>query len=147
VVAAADYFFSRWWTAAAVSLAFGTVPIERKPGAAASGSAGEIDRLVEQGWNLVLFPEGTRTRTGSMGRFKPGAAYMAIRHSIPIVPVRLTGTHEMMPVGASWARQHPLVVHFGDALVPRPGETNRALTLRLRRALDELARQDGVAPV
>jgi len=137
VVAAADYFFQHWVPATFVSLAFATVPVERR--GMSPETARRIDALIAERWNLLMFPEGTRTRTGQFGRFRPGAAFLALKHRIPLVPVYVWGTFEAMPVKSRWARRHPVTVEFGEPLLPEPGETAWALTGRLQAALKELA--------
>ena len=52
---------------------------------------------MQQGASFLVFPEGTRTRTGRMGKFKKGPFVMAIQAGIPIVPVRITGSFQVMP--------------------------------------------------
>jgi 1-acyl-sn-glycerol-3-phosphate acyltransferase len=65
--------------------------------AAASVSAG-TERL-KQGWSLLAFPEGTRTRTGELQPFRHGVFLMAIRANALIVPITIVGLREMMPRG------------------------------------------------
>jgi 1-acyl-sn-glycerol-3-phosphate acyltransferase len=121
VAAAADYFYTRWWLAGAVSLAFGTVPLARH-GRSASGDAARIGRLLDGGWSLVVFAEGTRSRDGRVARMRSGAAVLAARHGLPIVPVHIAGTGEAMPIGRGWMTRprdagrwsrHTISVSFG----------------------------------
>jgi 1-acyl-sn-glycerol-3-phosphate acyltransferase len=121
VAAAADYFYRKRVLAAAVSLAFGTVPLERR-GHGAGIDAAHIKRLLDGGWNLVMFAEGTRSRDGRVGRMRSGAAVLAAEHSLPIVPVYISGTHAAMPIGRGWMvrpagrgrlARHTISVSFG----------------------------------
>jgi 1-acyl-sn-glycerol-3-phosphate acyltransferase len=139
VVAAADYFFQHRATATFVSLAFATVPVERR--GMSPETARRIDALISERWNVLMFPEGTRSRTGELGRLRPGAAFLARNHGIPIVPVYIWGTFDAMPVNARWAKRHPVTVDFGEPLFPGPTETPSALTERLQAALQQLAAQ------
>jgi 1-acyl-sn-glycerol-3-phosphate acyltransferase len=139
VVAAADYFFQHWVTASFVSLAFATVPVERRR--MSPETAGRIDALIADRWNVLMYPEGTRSRTGELGRLRPGAASLARKHGIPVVPVYVWGTFDAMPVKSRWARRHPVTVDFGEPLLPGPTETAQALTERLESALADLAKQ------
>jgi 1-acyl-sn-glycerol-3-phosphate acyltransferase len=124
VAAAADYFYRVPWLAHAVSLAFNTVPVDRK--GAADDAAADLIRLIGDGWSIVIFAEGTRSRDGVIGRLHSGAALLAAEHGLAIVPVLVTGTHGVMPPGAKWAHRGrhrtPIAVHFGPAIRPRPGE-------------------------
>lgn len=136
VAAAADYFFDRWWRAVGSSLLFNTLPIDRR-GGALSTTPGEV---LADGWNLVIFPEGTRSRDGWMGGFRMGAAYLAVEHGVPVVPVAHRGTFAAMPRGAAWpARGRPqLVVRFGDPILPGEGESVRDFAQRVRDAVARL---------
>ena len=102
VAAAADYFFGDRLTAGAVSLAFNTVPVHRR--GPDVGAASELDAVLAQGWSLVVFAEGTRSRDGTVGPLRSGAAVLAARHGVALVPVRVSGTHAVMPVGRRWMR-------------------------------------------
>ena len=135
VAAAADYFYARPALAATVALAFGTVPVRRDGDAAAS----TLDALIDAGWSLVVFAEGTRSRSGAVGRLHTGAAVLAAAHAIPIVPVLVTGTHAVMPPGRSWmrrpsrGRRGEVVVRFGPPVRPAPDEHRTAVMERVRR--------------
>ncbi len=136
VAAAADYFYESALLAHAVSLAFGTVPVERD-GDPASG-ASELDLLLGQGWSVVVYAEGTRSRTGEVGKLRAGAAVLAAERELPIVPVRVSGTHATMPVGRSWMRRgpglrrRPVRVAFGPAMHVAPGEHRIDVMERVR---------------
>lgn len=136
-VAAADYFFTSRIKASLVSLAFAAVPIERG-GGMSKRTTDRLKKLVEGGWNLIWYPEGTRSRSGRMNRLRSGAAYFAIEHGIPIVPIYLHGTHDAMPPGHFWPQPHPVTVHLGNAIYPMPGEDHRFMIERVGEALHEL---------
>ena len=52
-----------------------------------------------------MFAEGTRSRDGTVGRLRSGAALLAAEHGLPIVPVHVAGTHAVMPPGKRWMRR------------------------------------------
>lgn len=115
VAAAADYFYSKQLLAGVVSLAFGTVPVRRGGIAGTERMAG----LIAEGWSLVIFAEGTRSRDGRIAPLRPGAAALAADTGAPLVPVHVAGTHEAMPTGRYWMKlptggRHPLRVSFGE---------------------------------
>jgi 1-acyl-sn-glycerol-3-phosphate acyltransferase len=127
VAAAADYFYRNRLVAALVSLIFNTVPIERSGGGLSKQAAGHLDRLLDQGWNLLLYPEGTRRLTDGGQRVRRGAAVLAERHRLPVVPIRVTGTKDVMPPGRVWprrirgklvSRRHRVEVSFGEPIAP-----------------------------
>jgi 1-acyl-sn-glycerol-3-phosphate acyltransferase len=131
VAAAADYFYDSRWKARGVALLFNTVPLGRQGGGLGNGATDHVDRLIDDGWNLVMFPEGTRSRDGEIGQLRSGAAVIAANHDIDIVPIYLSGTHEAMPPGQNWprripgrflSRRHRVEARFGRPIRPRSVE-------------------------
>lgn len=143
VAAAADYFYRDRRVARLVSLIFNTVPVRREGGGL--DDLAHVDKLLEDRWNLLLFPEGTRSREGSRGRLHSGAAVIAARHGLGIVPIYVAGTREAMPPGQAWPRRRPwrrrhrVAVVFGDAIRPAEGESSRAV---IQRVADFFAAQE-----
>ena len=62
---------------------------------------------MRDGWSLVMFAEGTRSRDGSVGRLRSGAAVLAAQHDLPLMPIHVSGTHDVMPVGRYWMSVPP----------------------------------------
>ena len=123
------------------SLVFGTVPLERNSGAGVGrGADGPLDRLIRGGGSLLIFPEGTRSRDGRVGRLRSGAALLAAEHHLPIVPIYLSGTGDAMPRGHHWmvfkagrpGPRHPIEICFGHPIIPRPGERPSEVMKRIR---------------
>jgi 1-acyl-sn-glycerol-3-phosphate acyltransferase len=140
VTAAADYFFDSWLRAVSTAFVFATVPIDRKGGASATAPG----VLLSERWNLVVFPEGTRSSDGQMGRFRLGAAQLATAFDVPIVPVGIRGGFAAMPRGRSWPvpGRRTVSVRFGHAIRAGRGEDVRALTARLTREVTRILRED-----
>jgi 1-acyl-sn-glycerol-3-phosphate acyltransferase len=134
VAAAADYFFRNRLIAGAVALVFGAVPIERNARPSRDAAEGLSD-LVRSDCNVVVYPEGTRSRDGTMGSLRSGAARMALERDVAVVPICLSGTHAAMPPGRWWPRRHRAIVAFGAPLTPLVGEDHKLLTARLEEAL------------
>jgi 1-acyl-sn-glycerol-3-phosphate acyltransferase len=154
VAAAADYFYKNRKLAIAVSLAFGTVPIARCGGSLGRATLDHLDRLMHERWNVLLYPEGTRSRDGSPGRFKAGAAVIAERRGAPIVPIWISGTNEAMPPGQSWPkrmqgrffpRRHQVEIQFGDPIDVRRGDDVETIKARVEAFFD--AHRDAQAPL
>jgi 1-acyl-sn-glycerol-3-phosphate acyltransferase len=141
VAAAADYFFDVWWRAASTALVFNTFPIERTGGKRATDTA---RRLVSEGWSLLVYPEGTRSKDGWMGRWRHGAARLSIEYGIPAVPIALRGTYSAMPRGRSWPLKGrlPISVRVGPPLYPEEGQDFRSLSRRMQQALSRLWDED-----
>jgi 1-acyl-sn-glycerol-3-phosphate acyltransferase len=141
VAAAADYFFDVWWRAASTALVFNTFPIERTGGKRATGTAGQ---LVAEGWNLLVYPEGTRSHDGWMGRFRHGASRLSIEFGIPAVPIVLRGTYAAMPRGRSWPLpgRPAISVRFGPPIHVAEGEDFRNVSKRIQQAMARLWDED-----
>ncbi len=88
--AAADYFFNTKATSALSALAIGAVPIDRTKVSRQSGDM--ISGLIGEGWSLLIYPEGGRSPDGWGQPFRGGAAYLAIRCGVPVVPIHVSGT-------------------------------------------------------
>jgi 1-acyl-sn-glycerol-3-phosphate acyltransferase len=145
VAAAADYFYKKRAVASAVALIFNTVPLLRQ-GGVNNGATEHVDRLLDQRWNLLMFPEGTRSRSGKLGKMRSGAAAIAQAHDIPILPIYLKGTHDAMPPGRNWpkrrrflARRHRVEVHFGEPIWPGRDEPRHDVMDRVRSFLEDEA--------
>lgn len=135
--AAADYFFNHWWKSLPVSLFFNAFPVNRGGSKGRKGIAG---KLLSDGVPLLLFPEGTRSRTGAMGPFKPGAAALCISRNVPCVPIALVGAFEAWPYDEKrWRPGRPEVhVVIGEPMYPQPGEIAHQFSERMRRKVMEL---------
>ena len=140
VAAAADYFYKSRWTAWGVAVLLNTVPLARNGGGMGNGATDHVDRLIDQRWNLLMFPEGTRSRDGSIGKLRSGAAVLAAQHGIPIVPIHVTGTHAAMPPGRNWPKRkrgrflssrHPVEVRFGAPIWPGVDEHRTEVMARV----------------
>jgi 1-acyl-sn-glycerol-3-phosphate acyltransferase len=132
--AAADYFRmspQRWFFAAWL----GAFPFAR---AVSPDSMAAAEFLLQTGWSVVVFPEGTRSRTGVLGPFRPGVGLLAVRSGRPVVPVRIVGTYDALPPGRSLPRRSRVEVRFGQPLVAEPGEQPRAFVARLEQAVQSL---------
>ena len=99
--------FLRWYLTN-----IGTIPVER-----GSGGREAIDiavDVVNTGGCLGMFPEGTRSKTGELGRGRSGAIVIAARTKAPLLPVYIEGSFESLPSGAKGVKFHPLVVYTGE---------------------------------
>ena len=144
VAAASDYFFDRRWKGGLWSLTLGTIPMERTR--VNRRSADLAARLLDEGWSLVIFPEGGRSEDGWGQEFRGGAAYLAKRCGVPVVPVHLHGVRPILPKGGSRLRPGEVEVRFGTPLRPFvPGDAGgreedaRRFSARLEQAVAALA--------
>lgn len=72
--------------------------------------------LVSSGRNILVFPEGTRSPTGDFLPFKKGGAVLAIESKVPILPVAIAGTYNILPRNAWWTRTGKAVVEVGKPI-------------------------------
>ena len=133
---AADYFATsrrRWLFAAWL----GAFPFNRR-GRGGAESFQAAQALMSDGWSVLIFPEGTRSRTGQIGPFLPGAGLLAVRTGRPVLPVRIVGIHAVLPPGARRPHRAAVEVRFGPVLRTTPDEGARAFTDRLEAAVHAL---------
>jgi 1-acyl-sn-glycerol-3-phosphate acyltransferase len=136
VAAAADRFYAPgkrgWW----FSLFFNAYPIER------GGGRDALDyslALIERGWSLLVYPEGTRSRSGEVQPFRHGAAILAMAGKMPVVPVYTEGLRDVMPKGERIPRPAPVSVRIGEPVSLEGISSAHHATVRLQGALHALA--------
>lgn len=141
VGAAADYFFDVWWRAAATALVINAFPVER---AGSRRSTRAAKQMIDDGWNVLVFPEGTRSKDGWVHEFRMGAARLCLENGIPAVPIALRGTYQAMPRGRGWPApgRKPVHVRFGRPVVPFPDELPPDFAARMRGELELLLEED-----
>jgi 1-acyl-sn-glycerol-3-phosphate acyltransferase len=93
---------------------------------------------------VVIFPEGTRSRDGFVGSFRMGAAELAVRSQVPVIPVGILGTYAAMPRGSHWpVPGRPRVsVRFGAPIIPLPNETPTEFAPKIFDAVKNLLAED-----
>ena len=142
VAAAADYWFKRPLLGNIVSLFLNTFPFSRTGGAQAQLHSSS--QLLKSGWNLVLFPEGSRSPDGRMQEFMPGVGFLAKETGTPVVPVHIQGAYQVMPRHQRLPMPGKVRVRIGKPMTPGKQEDTRTFTARVEtavRALSSEARQ------
>lgn len=100
------------------SLAMGNFPIQR------GGGSGALDYprwLLDQGCNLLIFPEGTRSTSRGMAKFRHGVSILALEKNVPVVPVFLTGLARLRPKGSRQIQPGPAGAHVLTPIRFAPG--------------------------
>jgi 1-acyl-sn-glycerol-3-phosphate acyltransferase len=137
VGAAADYFFRTRVTSAAAALTLNAIPIERTR--VSRRSADLAAELIGDGWSMLIFPEGGRSPDGWGQPFTGGAAYLATRSGVPVVPVHVAGTGRILRKGRTLPQPAATRVTFGAPLRPDVDEDRRQLAARIEHAVAALA--------
>jgi 1-acyl-sn-glycerol-3-phosphate acyltransferase len=119
----------------------GHLPVDQESPREAIRTLNDAARLIrERRISVLVFPEGGRARDGQLQEFKEGAFLLAIKSGIPILPVGLWGTYEMLPMGSGVIRPGPVRMRIG-APIPTQGLRDRgALSNQVRAAIQELTR-------
>jgi 1-acyl-sn-glycerol-3-phosphate acyltransferase len=140
VAAAADYWFKRPLLGNLVSLFLNTFPFSRTGGAQAQLHSSS--QLLKSGWNLVLFPEGSRSPDGRMHEFRPGVGHLASETGTPVVPLHIQGAQRIMPKGQRLPLPGPARIRIGKPMTPRAKEGSRDFTARVEKAVRDLSKEE-----
>jgi 1-acyl-sn-glycerol-3-phosphate acyltransferase len=118
----------------------GQVPIDSSSSRSAVAGLLRGVKTLKSGVPLVVFPEGKRTPTGHLQEIAPGCAFMAIRAGVPLIPVALIGTYELLPIHVYSLRPRALKIVIGDPISTEGLTTKDAdgLTTRLFQEISKL---------
>jgi 1-acyl-sn-glycerol-3-phosphate acyltransferase len=126
----------------------GMLPVDRDDTKAALASLDTALEVLGRGEAFGIYPEGTRSRDGRLYRGRTGVAHLALTAGCPVVPVGLTGTQDIQPVGSTLPRLARVTVTFGAPIqvtgrydgVPA-GRARREVTDEIMTAIQELSGQ------
>lgn len=151
-LAKAEYFTTPGpggWVTRTLFTALGALPVERETSRAAQAALDTALAVLHDGDAFGIYPEGTRSRDGRLARGKTGVAWLALTADCPVVPVAVSGTDRVQPVGATWPRPHRVTVTFGPPLtfpehrgMARNGRARREVTDRIMLAIADLSGQE-----
>lgn len=136
VAAAADYFFEKRLRAATVGLFLNAFPFSRTT--AIRPTLEHCGDLMDDGWSILLFPEGTRSITGQLQPFKSGIGLLGVELMAPVVPVKISGTFEALPKGRTIPRRTAVSVTFGQPLRFTRGCDYEVATQEIEQAVASL---------
>ena len=102
---------------------YGAYPVKRSIGDRAALRSAIA--AVESGWIAAVFLQGTRSADAKITAPKPGAAWIAAKMQVPLLPVSLWGTEKILTKGSSFPKPTPLTVRIGD-IIPPPASTKKA---------------------
>jgi len=123
--------------------ALGVVPVDKQDSQSAGTALKAFLRLLKEGENVLLFPEGGRSLDGKLKPLEGGAALIAMKSGAPIVPAFVSGTFEAMPPGAKWVKPVHLAVVFGETIetgeyMSLGREGRNKLVIKLQETLESL---------
>ena len=151
--AKAEYFDGtglRGWFSRSIIGGLGAIRVERGGGRAALSAFDGAIPVLKAGDLVAVYPEGTRSPDGRLYRGRTGAARLAVRSGVPIIPVGVVGTDRVQPIGAFFPRPFvgPVIVRFGKPIdvTERPDDRSalRTLTDELMVEIQKLTGQEYV---
>ncbi|WP_353829113.1 lysophospholipid acyltransferase family protein [Agromyces sp. SYSU T0242] len=140
-LAKSEYFTGRGlkgWATRMFFQAAGQLPIDRSGGKASEASLNTGLRVLGEGRILGIYPEGTRSPDGRLYRGRTGVARMVLEAGVPVVPVAMIGTAEIMPIGTRLPKVRRVGIVFGEALDFSRFEGMEGDRFVLRSVTDEL---------
>ena len=138
-IAAGDTFFTKRASSIFATAFMNALPIWRK-NCGAHSLEDLRERLMQGACVYILFPEGTRTRTGKMAPFKPGLGRLVAGTSIPVVPCYLNGTFAALPSSETIPRWKKISVRVGTPLSFAEMANDRAGWESIARATEKAVR-------
>jgi len=118
-LAKSDYFTGRGikgWLTRLFFQGTGQIPIDRSGGKASEASLNTALRVLAQGEQLGIYPEGTRSPDGRMYRGRTGVARMILEAHVPVIPVAMIDTEKVMPIGRRIPKVRRIGIVFGEPL-------------------------------
>ncbi len=126
----------------------GQIPINTNNPRASLSSLGAGAKALRNGMALFVFPEGRRTLDGALQPFLSGAAYLAIRAQVPLVPMALSGVYELLPIHTKYFFPGELTLNVGEPIhtVGMSLRQMDELTAQLRAAIEDLREPECLTP-
>jgi long-chain acyl-CoA synthetase len=106
-----------------------------------SASLERCGELVDRGYSILVFPEGSRAPEGALLPFKNGIGLLARGLGIPLVPVAVSGGHKVLPKGAVWPSRAAVRVAFGRPVPIAKGASPQEIAMVLHRHVADLLRE------
>ncbi len=102
--------------------ATGMIFVDRSNRQKAIASLDRAGKLIKKGKDVLMFPEGTRSKTGKLGEFKKGPFMLATKADIAVVPVAILGTEKVLPAGKFTLSSGPVSVLIGKPMRMAAGQ-------------------------
>ncbi|MDR0732596.1 MAG: 1-acyl-sn-glycerol-3-phosphate acyltransferase [Dysgonamonadaceae bacterium] len=117
----------------------GFIFVDNSSPKAAAKTVQIAEAKLQNGASVVIFPEGSRTSTGKMSRFKKGAYQMALDLKLPIVPITINGSFRVLPIHTYFPHPHTmeLIIHDPIETASIQAENIREITVKIKDLIDE----------
>ena len=102
----------------------------------------QIEGLMRDGWNIIIFPEASRSRDGQLGRLRSGVAELARRFHSPVIPCSIRGTNQVLPVGKTLPQHGSMHIQLGKPITFEHEESTRDFVERLRSSIPAIPVED-----
>ena len=136
VAAAKDYIFGNYATGLMARVAFNAFPIDRHGNM--DESLTNIGKILDKGNSVLLFPEGTRTRTGDLQDFKNGIGVIAPEMGVPIIPIKISGNYDILPRKHHIPKYGKTTITIGEPIRFDEGSSYLDITKQLEEAIKKL---------
>ncbi len=103
----------------------------------------KAEALLKRGSSIMIFPEGTRSKDGTLGKFRDGAFVLSQKTGAPVVPIAIEGSREPFGDGSIWYRRvYPMTINILDPVMPDEAESPKALGRETRNKIAEKLGQE-----
>lgn len=134
--AAKDFFFKNKIVGLLGKLTFNIFGFSRKEDT--KQSLKDFGKLTDTNHNILIYPEGTRSRTGKLAEFKEGIGIIAREISIPIVPIKIKGLYEVLPTGNYWPKFGKVEIKIGKPLKFNKMQSPQEISKILHKTIGEM---------
>lgn len=134
--AAKDFFFKNKITGFFGKMTFNAFGFSRKE--ETKQSLKDFGELVNRGMNVLIYPEGTRSRTGKLLEFKEGIGVIALNIPVNIVPIKIEGLHEVLPVGNIFPKKGNVKIKIGKPVQFSRMNSPQEITKKLHKLIEEM---------
>lgn len=151
-LAKASYFTGsgiRGWVSRVFFTSIGAIPVERGAGSAAQDALDSGLGVLRDGGVFAIYPEGTRSLDGRIYKGRTGVAWLALTSGAVVVPVALSGTQNLQPVGSRRLRLAKVTVEFGtpiDLSAHGQADSGRARRKATDQVMDAIQQLSGQVP-
>jgi len=136
IAGAKDYFFKSRFKGNSLRLLFNVFAFSRTKNI--KQSLLDFGKIIDKNGSILIFPEGTRSITGEIAEFKSGIGLLAQNMQVPVVPVRIIGTHSILPKGKTFPKRGKVKIVFGKPRVFNKTQSMHEISRELKSEIEKL---------